>query len=242
MDLQKGDQVVVKTKVGTDLGRVIETGELAETPEGLIEIKPVVRKATAEDQLEYLGLNKDKKEKIAFCNSLIKKYELEMKLVDAQKSFDNQRLVFAFIADGRIDFRDLVKELTRKYASAIRMQQIGVRDEARFKGDIGPCGKPLCCQAYLKELGNVTTDFAKCQQIAHRGSERLSGVCDRLKCCLRYEQPIYEELSKHFPPIGSVVKTKKGSGEVVVWHTLRGTVDVNLGTVKEPNIVEVPVK
>ncbi len=242
LDLKKGDEVILKTTVGTDLGKVKAAGELSQKPEGIDEIKPVIRKATAADQLKYLELNKNRLEKIEFCRSLIKKYKMDMKLVDVHTSFDNQRLVFAFIADGRIDFRELVKELTRKYSITIRMQQIGVRDEAKFRGDIGQCGKTLCCRTHLKELGNVTTDFAKCQQVAHRGSERLSGVCDRLKCCLRYEQPIYEELAKKFPALGTTVKTEKGAGVVVSWHTLKGTIDVNIGDEKNYNIVEVPIK
>ena len=242
LSLGRGDRVVARTLVGIDLGLVIEAGELAEAAEGPGEIKPVSRQATGDDLLHHLELNKDKEARLAFCGGLVKKYQLDMKLVDCQQSFDGQRLVFAFIADGRIDFRDLAKELTKKYSLVVRLHQIGVRDEARFKGDMGPCGKPLCCKMHLKELGNVTTDYAKCQQIAHRGSERLSGVCDRLKCCLRYEQAVYEELGRKFPAIGSVMKTQKGSGEVIFWHTLKGTVDVNLGTAGEPNIVEVPVK
>jgi cell fate regulator YaaT (PSP1 superfamily) len=122
------------------------------------------------------------------------------------------------------------------------LQQIGVRDEAKVFGDFGPCGRKLCCTCFLNELGNVSTDFAKNQQIAHRGSERLSGLCDRLKCCLRYEEPVYQELSKNFPAIGEKIKTKSGEGIVTDWHVLKGTVDVNIGTEEEKMIVEMPIK
>ena len=228
LDLKEGDRVVVETSLGVDLGRVVNRGELNSLPTKLEEIKPVIRQADEQDRLKFLELNQNNNQLFKDCSNLIKQLGLEMKLVDVQTSFDNQRITFAFIADGRVDFRYLVKELIKKHHKVVRMQQIGVRDEAKLKGDTGSCGRPLCCRGFLKELGNVSTDYAKCQQVAGRGSDRLSGVCSRLKCCLRYEQPVYEELAKGFPEIGSSIKTRQGSGVVTTWYPLRGTVGVAL--------------
>jgi cell fate regulator YaaT (PSP1 superfamily) len=242
LDLKVGDKVIVKTQLGVDLGRVIFRGELAEVPQNIGEIKPIIRKALPEDELKNLDLNKNKKSFMQECRALVKKMQLPMKLIDMHRSFDEERVTYAFIADGRVDFRDLVKELAHRYQKSIRLQQIGVRDEAKINGDLGTCGITLCCQMYLKELGNVTTDMVKDQQVAHRGSERLSGSCGRLKCCLRYEQPIYEVNSKKMPAIGTKIKTKQGEGTVVNWHVLKCTVDVNVGKENDRNIIEVPVK
>jgi len=242
LDLACGDAVIVETVLGQDLGKVVLIKELSELPPEMEEIKPVLKKATAEDQLQMLEVNKNNEELLKDCRLLIKKYQLPMKLVAIHQSFDEARITFAFIADGRVDFRELLKELIRKYKKSIRLQQLGVRDEAKVDGGLGPCGRILCCKTYLRELGNVTTEMAKNQQVAHRGSERLSGCCGRLKCCLRFEEPVYEELNKELPAIGSKYKTKQGSGVVVGWHTLKGTVDVNLGTEEEPNVIEVSVK
>lgn len=242
LELKEGAEVIVETAIGVDLGKVIERGELNELPEHLEEIKPIVRLATDQDRLKNLEINKEKKELLKVCSQLIEKYQLPMKLVDAHISFDEKRLTYAFIADGRVDFRELVKDLIRYSHKSVRLQQIGVRDEAKISGDFASCGRSLCCRTFLKELGNVSTDFAKYQQIASRGSDRLSGVCGRLKCCLRFEQPIYEEMAKGFPEIGKKIKTKSGEGIVMAWYPLKGSVAVNLGTDVEPNVIEVKIK
>ena len=163
-----------------------------------------------------------------------------MKLVDIHFSYDGKRITFAFIAEGRVDFRELVKDLTRKFQKSVRMHQIGVRDEARVAGDIGPCGRILCCKKILKgNYGGTTTEMAYAQQVAHRGLERLSGQCGRLKCCLKYELADYEELKKNLPAIDSIVKTSKGKGKVVGWEILKQVVKVDLG---DRTIIEVPIK
>ena len=242
LEIKKGDKVVVQTIIGIDVGEVVDIGELATLPEGLEEIKPIDHKATAEDELNSITVNKNSKKLFEDCKKLIKKHQLAMKLVDVHVSFDDKRITYAFIADGRIDFRKLVKDLTKKYQKSIRLQQIGVRDEAKVFGDIGPCGRTLCCSTFLGEIGNVSTDQAKDQQVAHRGSERLSGPCDRLKCCLRFEEPVYQMLARNFPEIGAKVKTEAGEGIVVERHILKNSISVNLGTEEEPVIVEVPLK
>jgi len=166
-----------------------------------------------------------------------------MKLIDCYCSFDSNRLTFSFIADGRVDFRNLVKELTKQFKKTIRLQQLGVRDEAKLTGDIGSCGRGLCCQGHLKELGNVSTEYAKDQMIAHRGSDRLSGQCGRLKCCLAYEEDFYKEELKDYPKIGEKVKTKSGTGYVIGINILSKTFDVRVrDSDKGDSIVRVDVK
>jgi len=245
LQLSLGDVIVVACEHGLELGKIIEFQELSEdqlkeTPIGNI----VERAASAEDFSNNNAGNKDKEAIMEYCHRAIKKHGLEMKLVDVHASLDGQRLTFAFIADGRIDFRELVKDLSRHYQKNIRLHQLGVRDEAKITGDIGCCGLTQCCIGHLKKLGNVTSEFAEHQQVVHRGSERLSGVCGRLKCCLAYEESYYQELIEKLPPIGTRVRTKHGRGEVIGWHVLRGSVNVRLDPEKEgdkPIIVEIPI-
>jgi len=166
-----------------------------------------------------------------------------MKLVDVHFSFDEKRVTFAFIAQGRVDFRELVKDLTRYYQKSIRLQQLGIRDEMKMCGDIGPCGRKLCCQGFVRDLGNITSEMAEEQQVAHRGSERLSGCCGRLRCCLSFEKNNYSELAKNLPELGAQVKTETGPGTVVGWHTLKQTVDVRVFDRKENSemVIELPL-
>jgi len=235
------DFVIVKTDLGTEMGKVVGIKEMdeKEIEAAKIEIKPIFRKATTSDMQKFAEKAKQKKGALKICKQLIKKHNLPMKLVDAHFSFDGGRVTFAFVADGRVDFRELVNDLTKTFQKSIRLQQLGIRDEAKISGDIGICGRHLCCQKFLKELGNITADLADLQQIAHRGSERLTGVCGRLMCCLAYEQKIYEEYAKKLPVIGTSVRTDYGRGKVVGWHVLKGSVDVELD---EGRVIEVQIK
>ena len=192
------------------------------------KIKPIVRKASLSDIEKVLEKEKHSVNDLATCNKVVEKHNLPIKVVAIHYSFDGGRITFCFTASGRVDFRDLVKDLTHKFQKSIRLRQIGVRDEAKFCGDIGPCGEVLCCKSFLDKLGQVNSDFAETQQIFHRGANRLSGMCGRLKCCLRYEQENYEELSKNMPVIGSIIKTSEGRGRVISQHILKQTVDVRL--------------
>lgn len=248
LEIKEGDFVVVTTSQGTDMGKVIEFKNLSEREQNDLEdIRPIDRLVTRDDLDTFSASNNsDKKsEAMDYCHTAVKKYGLEMKLVDCYFSFDGGKLTFAFIADGRVDFRDLVKDLIRHFSKSVRLHQLGVRDEAKISGDVGSCGQELCCKGHLKKLGNVSSEFAENQQVAHRGSERLSGVCGRLKCCLAYENDLYEELAKKLPAVGTRVKTKHGRGKIVSWHVLRGSVDVQIDPEKEGDrrlIVEVPIK
>jgi len=245
LPLALGETMVVATETGLEAGPVVGFEDLSEQQLAGLNLNKKIDRQAANDDLQIIkDLNWEKERALETCRRLIKKHGLEMKLVDAVFSFDGQRLTFAFIADGRVDFRDLVKELGREFQKIIRLHQIGVRDEAKMKGDIGCCGLIQCCQSHLKKLGNVVSEFAEDQQVVHRGSERLSGICGRLKCCLAYEEPLYAELNKKLPAIGSSIKTKYGKGEIIGWHTLKGTVDVEISPEKEgerPLIVEVPI-
>lgn len=241
--LEIGDQVVVKTDWGTEVGKVVVFQEISEQklaePKG--SLIPIIRKATTED-LEILAeLNKQKVAALEYGKKAVIRHQLPMKVIDVHFSFDGSRLIFPFIADGRVDFRQLVKDLTHHFQKSIRLQQIGIRDEAKIAGDFGSCGRKLCCKTHLSQLTSVTSDLADIQQISHRGSERLSGLCGRLRCCLAFEQEVYEELAKNLPPIGSMIKTPQGRGEVVGWNTLKQTVDVALEG-DEKNIIEIPIR
>lgn len=224
-DLVTGDQVIVKTELGLEIGEVVGFQNLSqEQIDQNGGLKPILRKAVAAD-MEKRVKSEERKKAIDICKKIIDKLSLPMKLVDVSFSFDGARLTFAFISDGRVDFRDLVKELTRNFSRTIRLQQIGIRDEAKIMGDCGHCGMPLCCGRFLKELSSVTSEMAELQQVAHRGSERISGVCGRLMCCLGYEERSYETLSKNLPPIDSIVKYEGKKGRVAGWHVLRQTID-----------------
>ncbi|MFH1233314.1 MAG: regulatory iron-sulfur-containing complex subunit RicT [Patescibacteria group bacterium] len=227
-NLAVGDKVIVKTELGVELGKVVGFGEIdQERLEQIQEIKPVSRKATEID-LEKILDEKQKKEYLEYCKKTIAKYELPMKLIDVHSSFDGNRLTFAFVADSRIDFRELVKELTRHFSSIIRLQQIGIRDEAKIIGDFGHCGRQLCCRHFLNEITSITSEMAELQQCGHRGSERISGICGRLMCCLAYEEAGYKKLCDCFPPMDSEVKVDGKKGRVIRHNALKQTADVLL--------------
>lgn len=243
LTLSIGDFVVINTEYGEEAGKIIELKE-AENEEAKAVTNTLERLAKSADWEAVDEHRRETEKVIEDCREAVKRYGLDMKIVGAHFSLDGQRLSFAFIADGRIDFRELVKELGRMFNKVIRLQQIGVRDEAKLVGDIGACGLGQCCKTHLKKLGNVSSDFAEDQQIVHRGAERLSGICGRLKCCLAYEESYYQALIAKLPALGTKVKTKHGRGVVVGWHVLRCSVDVELDKQRDQDkavIVEVPI-
>ncbi len=229
IEVKVGDQVIVKTELGVELGRVAGFTEVLETPAkdgtDAVEVKKILRKATAAD-FEKLPDGKKKKKDVTYCRKLIEKLELPMKLVDVHYSFDGSRITFPFIADSRVDFRELVKDLTKHFNANIRLQQIGIRDEARFCGDFGHCGRPLCCGKFLGELNSITSEMAELQQCVHRGSDRISGICGRLMCCLSYEEEGYKKLAEKLPPVDSEVTVEGRRGRVISQHVLKQTVRV----------------
>lgn len=219
--INKGDNVIVETARGIEYGQVV-IGIREITEEEIIQpLKKVIRIATIEDDI-IENSNKEK-EKIAYdiCLEKIAKHGLEMKLIDVEYTFDNNKVLFYFTADGRIDFRELVKDLAAVFKTRIELRQIGVRDETKMVGGMGICGRPLCCNIHLCEFQPVSIKMAKDQNLSLNPS-KISGVCGRLMCCLKYEEDTYEELNKELPLIGDIVKTSdRLEGEVLSISVLR---------------------
>ncbi len=237
--LQLDDQVIVDTDLGLEIGQVASFIKESEAPSGE-EIKPVVRLANAED-LAKMPSPEKKQEALEYCQEMINKYQLPMKLVDVHFALNGARLNFAFAAEGRVDFRQLVKDLTTHFNTSIRLTQIGARDEARVNGDCGHCGRNLCCQKFIRDFSSITSEMAEAQQVVHRGSERISGMCGRLMCCLSYEYDGYQELAKKMPPLGARVNVDGQRGEVVGHHVLKQSVDVKFPGEKGEGYVVIEV-
>lgn len=223
IELNKGDKVVVKSDSGMELGTVIGFRETTE--EDSTNYESILRKANVHD-LEKMLVKNEKKEALLYARQMKDKYNLSMKFIDVHFSFDGSKITFAFIADGRVDFRELVKELTRHFGKSIRLQQIGIRDEAKIMGDCGHCGRKLCCQGHLTNLVSISSDMAEIQECSHRGSDRISGICGRLMCCLAYEEYGYEQLSSEMPKIGAKVNVDGRRGKVLGHHLIKRSVDV----------------
>lgn len=222
----QGDHVVVETARGIEYGYVVLGVKDVEEGKIIQPLKPVMRVATPEDD-EKARKNKEKeREAFKICLEKIRKHELEMKLIDAEYTFDNNKVLFYFTADGRIDFRELVKDLASVFKTRIELRQIGVRDETKILGGIGTCGRPLCCHSYLSDFVPVSIKMAKEQNLSLNPT-KISGVCGRLMCCLKNEQETYEELNSHLPNVGDFVTTPDGlKGEVNSLSVLRQLVKV----------------
>jgi cell fate regulator YaaT (PSP1 superfamily) len=231
-DVAVGDFVIVETELGLELGKLTSLVKELDNSDDKRELKPILRKATYED-VSKLPSPEKKEESLEFCREMIKKYELPMKLVDIHFSFEANRINFAFISDGRVDFRELVKDLAAHFGVSIRLTQIGTRDEAKVTGDCGPCGRGLCCRGFLTEFSSITSEMAEAQQVVHRGSERISGMCGRLMCCLSYEYEGYKEMAGKLPPIGTKVNVDGTRGVITGHHILKQTVDVKISSDKE---------
>ena len=221
-----GDHVIVETARGIEYGYVVlGNREVAET-KVIPPLKPVIRMATDEDRAIEAKNKEKEKEAFKICQEKIKKHNLEMKLIDAEYTFDNNKVLFYFTADGRIDFRELVKDLASVFKTRIELRQVGVRDETKILGGIGICGRPLCCHSYLSEFIPVSIKMAKEQNLSLNPT-KISGVCGRLMCCLKNEEETYEVLNSKLPGIGDTVTTADGlRGEVHSVNVLRQTVKV----------------
>ena len=226
LDISQGDHVVVETARGVEYGYVVLGIKEVDDEKIVQPLKPVMRVATPEDD-EKAEKNREKeKEAYKICLEKIRKHELEMKLIDAEYTFDNNKVLFYFTADGRIDFRELVKDLASVFKTRIELRQIGVRDETKILGGIGICGRPLCCHSYLADFVPVSIKMAKEQNLSLNPT-KISGVCGRLMCCLKNEQETYEELNSRLPNVGDHVTTPDGlKGEVNSLSVLRQLVKV----------------
>jgi cell fate regulator YaaT (PSP1 superfamily) len=222
--LEPGDKVIVAADFNNELA-VLEHGDIRTDEEPSERIQRV---ATARDKKVFLEYEAKKIEYLEVCREEIKKLGLEIKLVDARSSLDGKQVMFVFTADGRVDFRELVKNLSKILRKSIRMKQIGSRDEARKLGGYGICGRELCCVRFRGSIPSITTDMARVQQIAHRGTERISGLCGRLMCCLAYESEQYKQMIEGMPELHSFVSTPEGKGTVVEINAITQEIKVKL--------------
>lgn len=225
-EIKKGDMIIVKDEQDFEEAVIIENLIDEEKKEEDVSQNSILRKALSDDLTKLDKLKEKKGEYLKYCRECAKNLNLDMKLVDCHISFDEQRIIFAFTAEGRVDFREIVKMLNWSLRKSIRMHQIGIRDEAKISGDFGMCGRSLCCKKFLKELASVSADAADTQQINHRGADRISGICGRLMCCLNYEKDGYKELAKKMPPIGARVKFEGKELKVIGWHILKQSVEL----------------
>ena len=241
LDVKRGSNVIVETARGVEYAEVALGPVEIEEEKVTLPLKPVIRVATAEDDERHAENLEKEKEAYKICVNKIKKHELQMKLVDAEFTFDNKKLLFYFTADGRVDFRELVKDLACVFRTRIELRQIGVRDETKILGGIGICGRCLCCHCYLSDFVPVSIKMAKDQSLSLNPT-KISGCCGRLMCCLRNEQDTYEELNANLPGVGDYVTTAdKCRGEVISVNVIRQLVRVVVETDGEKEIREYPV-
>ena len=241
-DVKRGDHVIVETARGIEYGTVVGDPKEVEDDKVIQPLKPVLRVATARDT-EQENANKQKeREAFKICLEKIKKHKLDMKLIDAEYTFDNNKVLFYFTADGRIDFRELVKDLASVFKTRIELRQIGVRDETKIMGGIGICGRTLCCHAHLSEFVPVSIKMAKEQNLSLNPT-KISGMCGRLMCCLKHEEETYEYLNRKLPNVGDYVTTDDGlKGEVHSVNVLRQLVKVLIENNDEKEIREYKVE
>lgn len=238
LDLRRNVTVIVETERGTQFGKV----ELPpfEIPEQQLKspLKDVIRISTKKDYLHHKQNLKDAKESLKYCKELVEKYKLKMQIMDADYTFDRSQLLFRFVSDNRIDFRELAKELANRYRTRIELRQVGVRDKAKEVGGCGLCGRQLCCNRFNSDFTSVSINMAKNQNISLNPS-KINGVCGRLLCCLRYEDDVYKECRKDLPAMGNIVETEKGRGKVVSLDIINGKYTVN---VPDVGLIEMDTK
>ena len=227
LEVKKGEKVIVETTQGEEIAEVVVPNRMIEEDKLTSPLKKVLRLASSRDLKHAEDCRKKEKEAFELCNKKIKEHKLEMTLTDVEYKFDNSKILFYFTADGRIDFRDLVKDLAAVYKTRIELRQIGVRDEVKRIGGNGVCGRELCCCSFLRDFETVSIKMAKEQNISLNPS-KISGNCGRLMCCLKYEQEVYEDKLKKLPNIGAIVRTPDGQGEVDGIEPLKEIVKVKI--------------
>ncbi len=238
LELKRDDHVIVETARGVEYGTVVLPEKMVTDDEVVSPLKSVIRKATDRDEMTVSDNRRKEREAYRICQEKIAEHKLNMKLVQAEYTFDNNKLLFYFTADGRIDFRDLVKDLAGIFRTRIELRQIGVRDETKILGGIGICGRPLCCSTFLADFAPVSIKMAKEQNLSLNPT-KISGVCGRLLCCLKNEQETYEYLNRNTPRVGDWVTTDDGlKGEVSAVNVLRQMVKVIVTSGDEKEIRE----
>ena len=241
LDLKTGDYVIVETARGVEYGKVVLAPREVEEKSVVQPLKPVLRVATPKDRAREENNRKKEREAYKLCQEKIRARNLDMKLIDAEYTFDNSKVLFYFTADGRVDFRELVKDLAFVFKTRIELRQIGVRDETKILGGMGICGRPLCCHTYLSDFIPVSIRMAKEQNLSLNPA-KISGTCGRLMCCLKNEQDTYEYLNKQLPKVGDLVLTPDGvRGEVHSVNVLRQTVKILIEEGDEKELQEYPV-
>ncbi|MBE5826249.1 MAG: stage 0 sporulation protein [Butyrivibrio sp.] len=236
--IKKGDHVIVETARGVEYGTVVSDPKDVEDDQVVKPLKTVLRTASTKDEEQEASNREKEKEAFKVCLEKIRKHNLEMKLIDAEYTFDNNKILFYFTADGRIDFRELVKDLAAVFKTRIELRQIGVRDETKIIGGYGICGRPLCCHSYLSDFVPVSIKMAKEQSLSLNPT-KISGVCGRLMCCLKNEEDVYEELNRKMPGVGDFCVAKDGlSGEVSSVNILRQTVKILVDVDDEKEVHE----
>lgn len=240
--INKGDNVIVEAARGIEYGTVVGNPKEVTEDQVVAPLKPVLRLANEKDKEQEAANKKKEKEAFKICLEKIQKHNLEMKLIDAEYTFDNNKVLFYFTADGRIDFRELVKDLASVFKTRIELRQIGVRDETKIVGGIGICGRALCCHTHLSEFAPVSIKMAKEQNLSLNPT-KISGVCGRLMCCLKNEEETYEELNRKLPNLGDFVTTEDGlKGEVHSVNVLRQLVKVLVEVNDEKELHEYKVE
>ena len=235
MEIENGMKVIVETARGIEFGDVVSPIKEIEEDEAFLPLKKVIRIATPEDVLTHNNNMEKEKEAFRICCEKIEKHELQMKLIDVEYTFDGNKILFYFIADTRIDFRDLVKDLASVFKTRIELRQVGVRDQAKAVGGLGICGRVICCASATGEFQPVSIKMAKEQSLS-LSPTKISGTCGRLMCCLKYEPDAYEDAIKRLPGVGSVVDTPDGRGVITEVNLLRETVKVRLDRETETDL------
>ncbi|PTE74039.1 signal peptidase II [Staphylococcus devriesei] len=233
LDVDTGDWVVVESKRGIEIGKVKFPPKNVENGDVTLPLKEVIRVATEEDIETYHQNEEDASNALALCKDLVKEQQLDMRLVNCEYTLDKSKVIFNFTADDRIDFRKLVKNLAQNLKTRIELRQIGVRDEAKLLGGIGPCGRSLCCATFLGDFEPVSIKMAKDQNLSLNPT-KISGACGRLMCCLKYENDLYEEARTQLPDVGDKVETPEGRGQVVGLNILDISMQVKVEGLEQP--------
>lgn len=234
IEINKNDFVIVETARGIEFGQVVVGPKQVLEEDIVSPLKSVIRIATEEDENRHTENKVKEKEALEVCMEKIQKHNLDMNLVDVEYTFDNNKVIFYFTADGRVDFRELVKDLAAVFKTRIELRQIGVRDEAKMLGGIGPCGRSLCCSTWLGDFEPVSIKMAKDQSLSLNPA-KISGICGRLFCCLKYEYDVYAQILQKLPNIGSIVLTPDGEGTVVESNVILEFVKVRINNLKDNN-------